>query len=39
VPEGEIIGNGIFLAGVWDACSNSWFAAQANLTHLPLAVK
>jgi hypothetical protein len=39
VPEGEIAASGIFLAGVWDACSNSWFAAQANLTHLPLAVK
>ncbi len=39
LPEGEIAASGIFLAGVWDACSDSWFATQVNLIHLPLAVK
>ena len=39
VPEGEIAAHGIFLAGAWQACSDTWFAAQAILTHLPLTVR
>jgi hypothetical protein len=39
LPEGEIAANGYFLAGVWDACSDSWFTTQAYLTYMPLTLK
>ena len=33
---GETASNGYHYAGVWDACSNSWFSAQAYTNQLPL---
>ena len=37
--SGNIASNDIYLSGVWDACSNTWFTTQAWNTHLPLITK
>lgn len=36
---GDSASNGIYHAGVWEACLGSWFSTQANLNQLPLIVK
>ncbi len=35
-PNGEIASHGIHLAGVWEACGESYFSAQAYLTRMPV---
>ena len=37
--SGNIAANDIYLSGVWDACSNTWFTTQAWNTQLPLITK
>jgi len=37
--SGNIASNDIYLSGVWDACSNTWFTTQAWNTQLPLILK
>ncbi|HBO33830.1 MAG TPA: hypothetical protein DD636_03690 [Anaerolineaceae bacterium] len=37
--SGNIASNDIYLSGVWDACSNTWFTTQAWNTQLPLITK
>ena len=37
--EGDVGSNGIYLSGVWDACSDTWFTTQAWMEQLPLIVK
>ena len=37
--SGDVSSNGIYLAGVWDACSDTWFTTQAWKEQLPLIVK
>ncbi len=37
--SGDVSSNGIYLAGVWDACSDTWFTTQAWREQLPLIVK
>ena len=39
VPAGEIATNGIYFAGVWESCKNTWFSTQAHLNNLPLILK
>ena len=35
----NIDSNGMYLAGVWDACGDTWFTTQAYLEQLPLILK
>jgi len=37
--SGDVGSNGIYYAGVWDACSNTWFTTQVWKTQLPIIVK
>ena len=39
LPAGDLATHGYYLAGVWDACSDTWFSARANMTNLPMVVK
>jgi hypothetical protein len=39
VPEGDAAANGNILAGVWDACSNTWFTTGAYFGSLPVIIK
>lgn len=37
--SGDVSSNGIYLSGVWDACSDTWFTTQAWREQLPLILK
>lgn len=37
--SGDVGANGSYYAGVWDACSDTWFTTQAWTAQLPLIVK
>lgn len=37
--SGDVGSNGYYYAGVWDACSNTWFTTQVWKTQLPIIVK
>lgn len=37
--SGNIASNDMYLSGVWDACSDTWFSTQAWNTQLPLITK
>jgi hypothetical protein len=39
VPEGNLATNGLYLAGVWDACETTRFTSRAYLNDLPLIKK
>lgn len=37
--SGDVGSNGIYLAGVWDACADTWFTTQTWNAQLPLIIK
>jgi len=39
VPEGNLATNGLYLAGVWDACETTRFTSRAYLNDLPVIEK